>query len=455
MKVYFALLISLIVAQGHAQFIIENMPEPRAAVTVATVGDTIFMVGGENYDKADYFDVNNGFVNSVVYGSDGWDNAKVLQNDEYLFFHDLSNVGLTNRDFYKYNIASEIWTDGKHGFPSNLDDKLLLIDNDVYYYEFDHENFTMFNLVTEESVTEASHFSQREFTIVDTEDAIYLVGGEYQDNSRSNKIEIYDKASGVWSTKETLIARRDPTVVFHENKLLINGGFNDFSNDLEIYDLSTNTSVIVELLSASRDCAIIASGDKCIAAGGSRFDAVVVDLNTFELSEPYELREPIGFGLSRTQGVSFGSRMFIVGTFSDKIHIYNTISNDWEILNFSSERSISTLLEYKNRLYIIGGEDLDNVPSDEILIFDALTSVNEISASDINIYPNPASNVLNLDNEEYEWLYFSIYNQNGQKVKSGKIENQISLSGLKNGIYNIEFSNNKSIRFIKRVVISR
>ncbi|MCF8254469.1 MAG: T9SS type A sorting domain-containing protein [Bacteroidia bacterium] len=71
-----------------------------------------------------------------------------------------------------------------------------------------------------------------------------------------------------------------------------------------------------------------------------------------------------------------------------------------------------------------------------------ITSVNEVKVKKLEIYPNPFTQNLFIDgiNEEFN---FSISNQLGQTIKSGRCLNQIEgLVELKSGLYFLTISNN-------------
>jgi Secretion system C-terminal sorting domain len=75
---------------------------------------------------------------------------------------------------------------------------------------------------------------------------------------------------------------------------------------------------------------------------------------------------------------------------------------------------------------------------------------------DFKIYPNPASNILNIDNQ-IAISSFKIFNTLGSLIleKNSFLEKNINISNLNNGVYFIEvvdIDNNKSVkRFVKQI----
>ena len=77
--------------------------------------------------------------------------------------------------------------------------------------------------------------------------------------------------------------------------------------------------------------------------------------------------------------------------------------------------------------------------------------IDEIQTNDINIYPNPATDVIYVDMEEsFDAI---IYNYQGQVVKTVKVENsQINVSELSYGIYFVEIRTQNNVA-VKKVVV--
>lgn len=75
------------------------------------------------------------------------------------------------------------------------------------------------------------------------------------------------------------------------------------------------------------------------------------------------------------------------------------------------------------------------------------STTNAESQNAFQIFPNPASNYLNISLVNKEQYSFSIYNPIGQLLKSGNLTDQISLNGLANGMYFIQIQNKKATVF--------
>jgi hypothetical protein len=91
----------------------------------------------------------------------------------------------------------------------------------------------------------------------------------------------------------------------------------------------------------------------------------------------------------------------------------------------------------------------------ESVYFNPQLSVSGISTFGITLYPNPASDELNIEvNEAFIGKSFQIYSSSGELVKKGKLDsktNRISLTKLPTGTYTIHVNGTQeTLRFVKK-----
>ena len=82
-------------------------------------------------------------------------------------------------------------------------------------------------------------------------------------------------------------------------------------------------------------------------------------------------------------------------------------------------------------------------------------SVNSFSSKNIALYPNPVSNILNIDLPfTYEKANYSIVDLGGRTIKSADFNNRIDVSSLSNGLYiiNLEVDN---INYAQKIVVNK
>jgi uncharacterized surface protein with fasciclin (FAS1) repeats len=87
----------------------------------------------------------------------------------------------------------------------------------------------------------------------------------------------------------------------------------------------------------------------------------------------------------------------------------------------------------------------------DAVLVPSLANITELSAANLEVSPNPSSDIIKISN--ISATDFSIINNNGSVVKSGKVvNNEVSVSDLENGNYFLQLTNNTGIyqaKFIK------
>lgn len=109
--------------------------------------------------------------------------------------------------------------------------------------------------------------------------------------------------------------------------------------------------------------------------------------------------------------------------------------------------------DYNGELYIAGGSSVYK-------IYDSSLSINEYEIFSFKIHPNPSKeNIsINLSSEFNEVEYISIFNIQGQKIRTLTNQNQqtinISTQNYTNGLYFIEVTLNDKSKFAKKLIIN-
>ncbi len=90
----------------------------------------------------------------------------------------------------------------------------------------------------------------------------------------------------------------------------------------------------------------------------------------------------------------------------------------------------------------------------EFPVSECMVNINDVSSININVYPNPTSNFLRLENNEEKYIdQLTIYNSYGQVVlKKDRPSEFISIEGVKNGLYIAEIKIGKFSEVVKIVV---
>jgi hypothetical protein len=87
----------------------------------------------------------------------------------------------------------------------------------------------------------------------------------------------------------------------------------------------------------------------------------------------------------------------------------------------------------------------------DAVLVPSLASINESSMVDLNVYPNPTADVIQISSVSAD--HFTIINNSGTVVKKGEmVDNQILVSDLEIGTYFLQLTNKTSVyqaRFVK------
>lgn len=117
-------------------------------------------------------------------------------------------------------------------------------------------------------------------------------------------------------------------------------------------------------------------------------------------------------------------------------------SEDWRITHYSwgevatdgqIQEVLSNILEIKIRGEYVSGPDVGSL--DNVILEAASMSISEVSKNGISVYPNPTNGELFLSEKLRE---VSIYNLNGQKLKSAHDSKSLNISEFPAGIYIIK-----------------
>jgi hypothetical protein len=194
------------------------------------------------------------------------------------------------------------------------------------------------------------------------------------------------------------------------------------------------------------------------AVQSSRYKIGIMDICDVEsslsdLHKTIHLTSNLGVGntvnliWSHYEGFAFGSYNIYRGTASDNMTLLATIA--------SNLNSYTDLLPLTNGYYMIEVEGVSCDPSRTIqtsksnVINYELLGVDDLMASQISIYPNPATNnmTLNVSSELVGGTY-KIYDALGREVMNGKLSSassMIDVDSLARGSYRIAFVNAKAV----------
>jgi hypothetical protein len=191
------------------------------------------------------------------------------------------------------------------------------------------------------------------------------------------RVDIYDINNNTWSSKdldEDPTWRADMGIAAVNNKIFLAGGgfWGDdiYTNRVDIYEPATGTWSVASLSEARSAAAGVSTGNKVLFAGGytggytnngSNYWSSAVDIydNTTDTWTSATLSEPRGY----VAAVAAGSKIYFAGgqkndgqvKLSDKIDEYDLLTNSWSSSTLHEPLSGMAAISAGNKVFFAGG----------------------------------------------------------------------------------------------------
>ncbi|MBN2681032.1 MAG: T9SS type A sorting domain-containing protein, partial [Bacteroidales bacterium] len=124
------------------------------------------------------------------------------------------------------------------------------------------------------------------------------------------------------------------------------------------------------------------------------------------------------------------------------------ILGEWQLISYNYFADIDADIEVGLRFYDRPGFTGSSIFYIDGFTMNDITNVNSLETNDLNIYPNPANNIINIEGKEVKSA--EIFSITGQSVKIvSLLNNQVDISNLKQGMYILKINGTNSLRFIK------
>ena len=319
---------------------------------------------------------------NAVFSQSKWDSLATLQNAPGLpvmaaangKIYVFSGVTSANAPTYEYDPATDSWSQ-KAPIPQGCYwASAATVDNKIYVmggghpYPGNKYNF-IYDPVTDTWDTGADMLTGRMYhSAAVANDKIYLIGGQNGDGTSEWYFEEYDPKNDTWSTKAQL----------PRNGAWYAGaaGVGDF-----VYR---------------------------IAGGGSSNTLIRDWVDVYDInSNSWKSEKNLHRGLHAPATVTYGKSIFVLGGYSnftemDSVWILDTDTRTWHNANFKlrEKRVYHKAAIIDSCIYIYGGQNNISGKLDGSLTRYCMSgnvSIKENPVSEINIFPNPASNYLNIE----------------------------------------------------------
>jgi hypothetical protein len=356
-------------------------------------GDNIILAGGDRNGGFDYFDTQTCDITHIELGFDGFASALYFQVGRKVIFYNLAGVNLLITQMIVYDLDTQThYTDQYPGGNVNLKMQYAFMEgSDLVFINGNvGTNFNTYDIGTQTWGTKPSRFNRRATTNIDVGDKIFFLGGRTGSSVWSDKADVYDKNSGIW-TSFTLSEPKDKlSVTANGNSLIVAGGENSTVNatrstDLvEIIDMSDLSITTLQLPRKGSGFAAVSVNDKVIFAGGNRTEAYVIDMTDQTL-----VTQDLGasFALENLRGATFNDLAVFAGGNGadgdgDVVSFYDDLTETWDTIQLGLPREKVAFIEHDSKLYICGGEDF-NFDFQDVLIFDAASFIDASLPVDI------------------------------------------------------------------------
>jgi N-acetylneuraminic acid mutarotase len=203
------------------------------------------------------------------------------------------------------------------------------------------------------------------FGTVTLNNKIYVVGG-YGDGY-INTIEEYDLVSKRWNIKTTIPSNRlQPSIVAHDNRIYIIGGYNSQEKELntvDVYNVQEDSWEQLESMPTKR------SGSSAVQYNNKIYVIGVYNrkLKALDTVEVYDINEGSWSTIksmptkrSQMEAIIYNNKIYVMGGYNGfvlgDIEVYDTVTNTWEQKGQMPipRYSFNTTLVY-NKIMIVGG----------------------------------------------------------------------------------------------------
>ena len=497
MKKINSLIIVLMICSltASAQWSIDSLSAPYSGLTSTQNGSKTIFASSTKYEIYDF-------------ASDTWQthnmvqarpNVKAATANGKSYFGGGGFISVSSYVFYKnvdiYTEATNTWTTANLstarmvGASASVGNKVLFAGGrQILNYS---SRVDIFDVNTSVRTTYTLSQGRHNMAVAVVGSKVIFAGGETGNISMgnytsSNKVDIYDDATGLWSTALLSVKRERIAVAVVGTKVLFAGGLTPnglYSNRIDIYDAATNTWTTKNMSETKYGIAAATSGNKVYLAGGTInnsgalsnrveiYNAASNAISHITLSSPR-----MSMAVAQTpQRIMFAGGVAIWGnTGTDRIEVLNLLTNTWSVEYLSRPRLNLTSTSFGSKALFAGGAEVwSSYPQYSIIsnrvdiwtdpsVPNRLSENNSIytsmASSDTKIFPNPFKDKIlirlkEMDNPVSILIYDAIGKQH-YAFELSELQNEVDLSGLKTGIYFIKVIKDgkltESVRIVKQ-----
>lgn len=489
MKNVYYLILSLIAftISASAQWSIDSIAAPYYGLASTQNGSKAIFASGSNYQTYD-FTTNTWSVHNMVQPRP---NVKAATANGKSYFAGGGYIYVSSYNFFKnvdiYNSSNNTWSTTNLsvarmvGASAAVGNKVLFAGGrQILNYSNRVDIFDVTTgLRTTYNLSQARH--NMAVAVVGTK--VIFAGGETGNISNgvyteSNKVDIYDDATGIWTSTTLSVKREQITAAVVGNKVLFAGGLGVngiYSNRIDIYDASNNTWSFINMSETKYGIAAATAGNKVYLAGGTtsnsgaltnRVEIYNSTNNTISYVTISSPRMSMSVGQTPNRIMFAGGVVTWGNVGTDRVEVLDLVSNTWSVEYLSRPRLGLASASFGNKAMFAGGaEVLSSYPqysiisnrvdiwTDPALKYHSTDNAgaDQQTLKNISVYPNPAAgNTINIDLSKWntENIEVNIFNPNGQMVLGTHTQGyspsllSIDVSMLSTGIYYLNVRGN-------------
>jgi len=252
-----------------------TLPTPRYGISVVNVGDTVLFVGSDSGPRetaADAFDVTTNTWKSVSLSHRSDIGSSAATDHEAAFANYIA--------LDRYDGSSGEWTSG--ALPSDprvgleaaaINDLLLFAGGYRHNGGATVPERTVDVLDTTTGEWATAQLSEARFYIqsVAVRGEVIFAGGRLtsagSDADRSDAVDIYNAASGHWSSARLSRRRSAMSITSVGTKVLFIGGTVDPTDEVDVYDSATGRWSVTRMANARSSASAVAVGTKVLVVG--------------------------------------------------------------------------------------------------------------------------------------------------------------------------------------------
>lgn len=423
-----------ICASSFSQWSTITLSSGRFYASTAIYNDTLFTIGGAQNNvlqtTVDVYDLNtSSFANNMNISQPRGYSGVVAGDSALYIFGGVAN--LTSQPITGSNIV-DIYSHGTwttHQLPESVMvnsavhvGSKVMFSGSLISMEFDasgavpifSDSIYIYDELSDEWSTYAISVPRSDIGVASDGNIAMFAGGYSGPNQVSDAIDIYNASTDSWSTATLSEARMQTGGTFCNGKFYFAGGRN-INTESKVIDIYDGVNWSIDSLSTPRSAVTAMSvGDVVIFAGGG----------TLSLSD------------------------YLWNTYLDDVDVINTTTGYHSTNNLNITRANARGASTNSTAYVCSG-----TASPVVEVWDVPLLLTDFNLSEPTLYPNPATEWINIPDMNEAYLSYAIIDKTGRTVQySETCPDIVNVSNLEKGIYIIQLELNDQIiskQFIK------